>query len=68
MSLFLADGEPFDLALKAYQRWCQAKNALLNQPSESDSDWDGDVYVLQNANGELARLTWDGSRFSVIED
>ena len=68
MSLFLANGEPFDLALKEYKRWCQSKNALLDQPSESDSDWDGEVYVLQNANGQLARLTWDGTRFSVIED
>ncbi|MBW4525049.1 MAG: hypothetical protein KME18_07610 [Phormidium tanganyikae FI6-MK23] len=66
MPQFDSDREAFDLACKAYQRWVKRKGLVEVQPSK-DSDWEGDVYVLRNANDELARLSCTEGKFTMIE-
>lgn len=52
------------LLAKAFRRWrrdCEAAGAAPTQPANY-SYVEGDVAVLVNCNGELARYRWDGRK------
>lgn len=50
----LADRELFDRCVSAYARYCAQYGFIFQQPS-SPAQLDGDVVVLENIRGELAR-------------
>lgn len=61
----LADRELFDRCVSAYARYCAQYGFTFQQPS-SLTQLDGDVVVLENGRGELARYKIGSNRIHRI--
>ena len=61
----MSDKKLIDRATLAYYRRCVRNGLIFNQPDKGLSEVDGDIIVLSNCNGVLARYRWTykGLRF-----
>lgn len=57
----LADRELFDRCVSAYARYCAQYGYIFQQPSWP-AELDGDVVILENIRGELARYKVESNR------
>ena len=55
-------------AAKAYHQHCLRNGLICNQPDMGLSEVDGDIIVLRNRNGVLARYRWTYKGFRFVKD
>jgi hypothetical protein len=55
--------ELYDQAVAAYFRKAKSSNVIPMQPSENQSDVEGDIVHLQNINGTIAKYNYKTQRF-----
>ena len=61
----LTDEEVIVRSTKTYRARCSRKGFIFNQPDKGLSEVDGDIIVLRNRKGVIARYSWTykGLRF-----
>lgn len=55
-------------ATKAYHQHCLRNGLICNQPDKGLSEVDGDIIVLRNRKGVIARYSWTYKGLRFVED
>ena len=64
----LTDEEVIVRATKAYRARCSRKGCIFNHPNKGLSEVDGDIIVLRNRKGVVARFRWTYKGLRFVED
>ncbi len=64
----LTDEEVIVRATKAYRARTSRKGFILNQPSMGLSKVNGDIIVLRNRNGVVAKYSWTYKGLRFVKD
>ena len=64
----LTDEEVIVRATKAYRARCSRNGLIFNQPDKGLSEVAGDIIVLRNCNGVLAKYKWTDNGLRFVKD